>query len=143
MTAGRFRLHLRANERVFINGAVLKVDRKVAIEMLNDAVFLLEHHVMQQENATTPLRRLYFVVQSLILEPQTAQFARQVYEQSHHLLLAANKNRDVLEGLVEVRALVDNRRIYEAMKRLRALFVHDDDMGGEGGAVTLTDEAAA
>ena len=98
---------------------------------------------MQQENATTPLRRLYFVVQSLILEPQTAQFARQVYEQSHHLLLAANKNRDVLEGLVEVRALVDNRRIYEAMKRLRALFVHDDDMGGEGGAVTLTDEAAA
>lgn len=143
MTTGRFKLHLRANERVFINGAVLRVDRKVAVEMLNDAVFLLEHHVMQQENATTPLRRLYFVVQSLILEPQTAHFARDLYEQSHHLLISSSRNRDVLEGLVEVRALVDNRRIYEAMKRLRALFVHDNDMRDEGVVTALTGEAAA
>ena len=124
----RFRLHLKANERVFINGAVLRVDRKVAIEMLNDAAFLLEQHVMQEEDATTSLRKLYFTVQSMLMEPQTAPFAYQLYQQSHELILATNKDVTMLDGFVEVRRLIDNRRVYEAMKRLRALFVHEAEL---------------
>ena len=38
---------LRAGERIYINGAVLRVDRKATLELLNDATFLLETHVMQ------------------------------------------------------------------------------------------------
>lgn len=143
MTARCFKLHLRANERVFINGAVLKVDRKVAIEMLNDAVFLLEHHVMQEEEATTALRRLYFVLQSLILEPKTAHFALELYETSHRLLVSTCRNRDVLEGLIEVRRLIDNRKVYEAMKRLRLLFIYENDMRDEAAGVVWTGEASA
>jgi flagellar protein FlbT len=39
-------ISLRPGERIYVNGAVLKVDRKVAIEFLNDVTFLLEHHVL-------------------------------------------------------------------------------------------------
>ena len=38
---------LRAGERFFINGAVIRIDRKASIELLNDVTFLLENHVMQ------------------------------------------------------------------------------------------------
>lgn len=48
------RLSLRAGERIYMNGAVLRVDRKVSLELLNDASFLLEAHVLQAEAATTP-----------------------------------------------------------------------------------------
>ncbi len=40
---------LRAGERFFINGAVIRIDRKASIELLNDVTFLLENHVMQAE----------------------------------------------------------------------------------------------
>lgn len=127
----RFKLHLKAKERVFINGAVLRVDRKVSIEMLNDVDFLLEQHVMQEEQATTALRKLYYVIQSMLMEPQTAPFAHQLYQQSHALIMSTSRDVEVLDGLVEVRRLIDNRRVYEAMKRLRALFVHEK--GEDGG----------
>jgi flagellar biosynthesis repressor protein FlbT len=42
-------ISLRRGERIFINGAVLRVDRKVCLELLNDVTFLLESHVMQAE----------------------------------------------------------------------------------------------
>ena len=41
------RISLKSGERIFINGAVLRVDRKVAVEFLNDVTFLLENHVLQ------------------------------------------------------------------------------------------------
>ena len=119
---GRLKIHLKANERIFINGGVLKVDRKVSIELLNDVVFLLESHVMQQEQATTPLRQLYFVIQSMLIDPQTVPLARQIYDQSHKLLLATFKDQDVLEGLVDVQSLVERGRAFEALKRIRGLF---------------------
>ena len=40
---------LRAGERFFINGAVIRIDRKASIELLNEVTFLLENHVMQAD----------------------------------------------------------------------------------------------
>jgi flagellar protein FlbT len=119
---GRLKIHLKANERIFINGAVIKVDRKVALEFLNEVIFLLEAHVIQQEDATTPLRQLYFVVQSMVMEPATIQLASQIFDKHYRGLLSAFKDQGVLEGLVDVRDLVERRKIYEALKRLRGLF---------------------
>ena len=50
------KISLKPNEKIYINGAVVKVDRKVSIEFLNDVQFLLENHVLQAEQASTPLR---------------------------------------------------------------------------------------
>jgi flagellar protein FlbT len=128
--SGRLKIHLKANERIFINGGVLRVDRKVAIELLNDVVFLLESHVLQQDQATTALRQLYFVVQSMLIEPRTGSLSRQIYEQMHRNLIANFKNQDVLEGLVEVRQLIERGRAFEALKRIRLLFATEDELLG-------------
>jgi hypothetical protein len=61
--SGHLKVHLKPNERVYINGGVIKVDRKVTIELMNEVVFLLEGHILQEDEATTPLRQLYFIVQ--------------------------------------------------------------------------------
>ena len=67
---------LRAGERLFINGAVIRVDRKATIELLNDVTFLLENHVMQADQATTPLRQVYFAVQVMLMDPSAKAAAR-------------------------------------------------------------------
>ena len=69
---------LRAGERIYINGAVLRIDRKATIELLNDATFLLETHVMQASDATTPLRQIYFVVQVMLMDPAAAKATTQL-----------------------------------------------------------------
>ena len=63
------KISLRAGERVYINGAVLRVDRKVSLELVNDVMFLLEGQVMQASDATTALRQLYFIVQLMLMNP--------------------------------------------------------------------------
>ena len=63
---------LRAGERFFINGAVIRIDRKASIELLNEVTFLLENHVMQAEEATTLVRQIYFAVQIMLMDPMAA-----------------------------------------------------------------------
>jgi flagellar protein FlbT len=120
------KVSLRPGERIFINGAVLRVDRKVSVEFLNDVTFLLENHVMQAEAATTPLRQLYFIVQTMAIDPSSLALSRELYEKSHKLLMAAFSNLEILDGLLAVAKLVEDSRYYEALKALRGLFAAED-----------------
>jgi flagellar protein FlbT len=120
------RISLRAGERIYINGAVLRVDRKVAIELVNDVMFLLESQVMQVAGATTALRQLYFIVQHMLMNPTDIEEASELYGQHHAALLAACENQQILEGLGAMDALVRATRYYEALKRIRALFPIED-----------------
>ncbi|WP_298957362.1 flagellar biosynthesis repressor FlbT [uncultured Methylobacterium sp.] len=115
-------LSLRAGERVFINGAVLRVDRKVTIELMNDATFLLENHVIQPEEATTPLRQLYFAAQTMLIEPARAEEARALYRRLDAALMATFVSAEILHGLRNAAAMVEAERPFEALKVIRALY---------------------
>jgi flagellar protein FlbT len=116
------RLSLRGGEKIYINGAVLRVDRKVSLELLNDVTFLLESHVLQLADAGTPLRQLYFVVQMMLIDPNAVEAARERFDRMHPLLLGTFENREILAGLKEVDALVCEERYFEALKVIRGLF---------------------
>jgi flagellar protein FlbT len=124
------KLWLRAGERIFINGAVLRVDRKVAVEFLNDVTFLLESHVLQPEQATTALRQLYFIVQTMAIDPASQVMSKELFEKTHRLMLAAFSNVQVLNGLRSIGPLVEGARYYEALKALRSLFPIEDAILG-------------
>ncbi|WP_280177560.1 flagellar biosynthesis repressor FlbT, partial [Candidatus Liberibacter asiaticus] len=63
------RISLKAGERIFLNGAVVRVNNKVILELLNDITFILEHHVIREEEAITPFHQLYLIVQMIFLVP--------------------------------------------------------------------------
>jgi flagellar protein FlbT len=116
------KISLRAGERVYINGAVLRVDRKVSVELVNDVMFLLEAQIMQAAEATTAMRQLYFVVQLMLMNPTDVRDAATLYGQHHAALLAVCESQQMLDGLAAVDDLVRATRYYEALKRIRALF---------------------
>jgi flagellar biosynthesis repressor protein FlbT len=116
------RISLRNGERIYINGAVLRVDRKVGIELLNDVTFLLESQVMQAADATTPLRQLYFVVQLMLMNPADTREASELVGQLSQAMHAIVDDPIIQQGLRVVEALVPNGRYYEALKTIRALF---------------------
>jgi flagellar protein FlbT len=133
------RIHLRPGERLYVNGAVLRVDRKVSIEFLNNVTFLLENHVMLAEEATTPLRQLYFIVQTMLIDPSSSASTQELYEKSHALLLATFTNEQVLAGLHSVHALVHGKRLFDALKLIRTLFPIEDWVLSKPGLVATAD----
>ena len=116
------KISLRAGERVYINGAVLRVDRKVSLELVNDVMFLLENQVMQAAEASTPMRQLYFVVQLMLMSPNDTRDSMALYQQLRQAIMEATENIEILQGLLAVEELVSSVRYFEALKRLRALF---------------------
>ena len=115
-------ISLRAGERLFLNGAVLRVDRKVTVELLNDATFLLENHVLQVEDTKTPVRQLYFAVQAMLMDPQNAAPSRSLFEAMAADVGAAFRSPAIRTGVEEAMAQVAAERPFHALKTLRALF---------------------
>jgi flagellar protein FlbT len=128
----RRQFSLNAGERIFINGAVLKVDRRVSIELLNEAACLHERHILQPEDTTTPLRQLYFVVQTMLMGPSDEEAAQRMFEVTHVSLLLAFSNESVLKGLLDVKALVSRGRLVEALDTVRGLFPIESEILGRG-----------
>jgi flagellar protein FlbT len=136
------KISLRAGERIFINGAVLKPDRKVTLEFLNTVTFLLEQHVLSVEETTTPLRQLYFMVQTAIIEPKSADDAISMAKQSVRLLQSTFTNPEMLANLEVVEHFITRGRHFECLRLLRKLFTLEQSII-DGRAVQGLQEPAA
>ncbi len=119
--AGGLKITLRAGERIFINGGVLRVDRKVSVELMNDVIFLLEQHIMKPEDTTTPLRQLYFMIQMMLMDPALHMKARTMARESVSNLLASVSDSRLIQGLRETSDMLDGDRAFDALKKVRSL----------------------
>ena len=115
-------LRIRAGEKIYLNGAVVRFDRKVSIEILNDVSFLLEGHVLQADDATTPLRQLYFVVQSALIDPANSITICVLISDMLKRTTQSFSNREVLYGLVEVSELLERGRFFDCLRIIRNLY---------------------
>lgn len=119
----RLKITVRGGDRLFVNGAILRMDRKVGIEMLNEVTFLLEQHVIEQNETSSPLRQFYFITQTILIEPALNDTARRL---ASHCLASlfvayAETDRELAAGLKEVEALFRSERLIETLKKIRSL----------------------
>jgi flagellar biosynthesis repressor protein FlbT len=121
-------IHLKRNERLFVNGAVLRLDRRGTIELMNDAQFLLENHIMQPEEATTPLRQMYFVVQTMIIDPLNAHLTSALFLAQASQIENLAHTQKYLNLIQAVRGLVEKDNNFEALKLLRKSFNIEDEL---------------
>lgn len=120
-------LHLKSGERLFINGAALRVDRRVSIELLNDATFLLGSHVMASDAATTPLRQLYYMIQLLLTDPANTARIAPLVDSALDTVATTYEGEHFAGALAEVEARLAIKRYFDAMKMLRAMFDAEDN----------------
>lgn len=128
-------IHLKRGEKIYVNGAVLRVDRRASLEFLNDVDFLLENHVIQADEAKTPLKQLYFVVQSMLIDPVNAGVTLELYKHLSHRIVAASDTPDLRAVLQATDDRVARGKHFEALKQLRAAFVLEERLLAGGSAV--------
>lgn len=116
------KISLKPNEKIYLNGAVIRVDRKVTLELLNDVQFLLESHVLQIDEASTPLRQLYFILQVMLMNPSGAGDAYEMFRRSLPLMLASFSDPEITGTLKHVDQMVGEGHVYEALKAIRSLY---------------------
>ncbi len=116
------KISMKPNEKIYINGAVIRVDRKVTVELLNDVQFLLQNHVIQAEDASTPLKQLYFIVQVMLMNPSDAAQAREMFRRSLPLLLVSFDDAEICATLKQVDRMVGEGKVFDALRAIRALY---------------------
>lgn len=117
------KIQLKPKERVIINGAVIEghPDNRTEIVVLNNAAVMRQKHILQESDADTPVKRLYFALQMLYLDED----ARPTYEVSYkkfHKDLADTFTLPTIKTSLE---LIDDaaskQKYYDAMKVCRDL----------------------
>lgn len=138
-----FKVSLKANERIYVNGAVIKVDRKTSIEFLNDVNFLLENHILQYNNANTPLKELYYLVQLMLMAPNEVDIVINLFKSRIYSLISELSDERITTELKNVDRLVHEKYFFEAMKNIRELYQIEHNILGQNITVSPVIPASA
>jgi flagellar protein FlbT len=112
---------LKPGEKVIINGAVIgRGDEPGSFYLYNKVKFLRGREVMKEEQADSPEKKLYLIVQLIYLFPDSA--AENIVKFKAICAELARQRPDEREQLAEVARLVQSEDYYRALKLTAKLF---------------------
>lgn len=118
-------IDLKPGEKILIGTAVVTNDdqRRTRLHIAGDAPILREKDVMQEEDADTPCRKIYFLIQCMYLARNPRQYHERYFAMLREIQEAAPStalffmkiNERIIEGsyykaLKEARDLIDHER---------------------------------
>ena len=120
------KLSLKPGERFVLNGAVVQNgDRRGVLVLQNKASVLREKDIMQQEEASTPARRIYFAVMMMYLDEANAHRYFEEFSTRLAEFMGAIANPDVLADCVVASKHVLAREYYKALMCCRQLIEYE------------------
>ena len=139
------KIELKPGERAILNGVVIEgaSDGRTEFVVLNRATIMRERHILKEEEANTPVKRLYFALQMMYIEP--------AQKEDYEVLL--NKFAGDLErtlslptlrfALEQIVACAKNGQFYEALKICRAMIETEEHLFEYSRQLNAAHQAAA
>ena len=125
------KLSLKPGEKFVLNGAVVQNgDRRGVLVLQNKASVLREKDIMQQENANTPARRIYFPVMMMYLDEPGAERYYDEFVRRMSEFMGVIRNPNVLADCVDVSKYCMEREYYKALMLCRKLIEYEDERLG-------------
>jgi flagellar protein FlbT len=129
------KLSLKPGEKFVLNGAVVQNgDRRGVLLLQNKASVLREKDIMQQDDANTPARRIYFPVMMMYLDEAGAQSYYAAFAQRLTEFMGAISNPKVMADCVEISRLCMSGEYYKALMLSRRLIEYEDERLGNVGS---------
>lgn len=123
------KLSLKPGEKFVINGAVIaNGDRRTSLIIHNKAAILRERDIMQEEEANTPARRVYFPIMLMYLDEDGydkyyEQFVARITE-----LMDAIRTPAILELCVQISKDVMARNYYRAVMNCKKVIAFEEEL---------------
>jgi flagellar protein FlbT len=117
------KIQLKPKERVIINGAVIEghPDNRTEIVVMNNASVMRQKHILQESEADTPVKRLYFTLQMLYIDEEHRGGYEASFRKYHADLADTLKLPIITTSLVLIDSAVKDGKYYDAMKVCRDL----------------------
>jgi flagellar biosynthesis repressor protein FlbT len=121
------KLRLKPNERVVINGCVVQNDaRRHTLTISNFANVIRGSDILAEEDATTPARRAYFVIQSMLLDPKLSDTCGEIIASMLAKLYAALVRPEMQDAVMQTMQYVSERDYYKALACLRPVMAYEE-----------------
>ena len=125
------KLSLKPGEKFVLNGAVVQNgDRRGVLVLQNKASVLREKDIMQQEQANTPARRIYFPVMMMYLDESGAERYYDEFVRRMSEFMGVIGNPNILADCVDVSRFCMEREYYKALMLCRKLIEYEDERLG-------------
>jgi flagellar protein FlbT len=120
-------LELRQGDLLIVNGAPIRFRNRARIELAGRARFLFGKQILAAEAATTPVRRIYFALQTAYVGQEHERaggmaLARGLVED----FLASGAAEAVRSAVQRALALAEADNSYEALKLVRRVMQQED-----------------
>jgi flagellar protein FlbT len=123
------KLSLKPGERFVVNGAVLQNgDRRAVLLLQNKASILREKDIIQPEDANTPVRRIYFPIMMMYLDPAGAAGFYDEFLMRMNEFMGVTRQADVLRECVSTSREVMAGEYYKALTRCRRLLIYEQGL---------------
>lgn len=119
-------IDLKPGEKLLIGEAVLTNDsQRTRLHIAGDAPIMREKDVMQEEEADTPCKRIYFLVQCMYLARDPGQYHKRYFEMVREVQSASPSssiffmqiNEEIISGMY-----------YRALKLAKQLIEHETEL---------------
>ncbi|MGJ3230576.1 MAG: flagellar biosynthesis repressor FlbT [Oceanicaulis sp.] len=129
------KLSLKPGEKFVLNGAVVENgDRRATLILQNKASVLREKDIMQEHEADTPAKRIYFPVMMMYLSASSQDGLYDEFVMRMTEFMGALSNPDALADCVAVSREVMGGEYYKALLRCRKLIAYEAERLGGGQA---------
>lgn len=113
-------LYIKPNEKLIIGDAVVvNGPRSTTMTMLSRTPILREKHILTEEQADTPLKRLQYFLQAILLSDGSDVAAKDACDTGAQML--AEQTPELREGLTEAQQHLEAARYYRALQAIRTL----------------------
>lgn len=129
------KLRLKPCERVVINGCVVQNEnRRYTLTVSNFAQIIRGSDILQEEAAVTPVRRAYFVIQSMLLDPQGNDGRSGIVAEMMATLYTVFARPDIRDRIARAMRHVGERDYYKALACLRPVMDYEKTVLARGEA---------
>ena len=132
------KVNIKPGEKFVVNGAVMVAGNKGASLVLqNEATILLGKDIMQEEEADTPAKRIYFTILLMYLDEAGRSDYYPTFMKLAEDFMEATTFNEVRRTLLHIVQDVNANKYYRALKTCKALISYETQVltyGQSGGA---------
>ncbi len=122
------KLSLKPGEKFVVNGAVISNgDRRSSLVIQNKVSILREKDIMRQEDATTPVRRIYFPIMLCYLDPDNRSKYIEEFMIRMSEFMSIIEDPEAKARSIEISTDVMNQNYYRALMTCKKLFAFEKE----------------
>ncbi len=119
-------IDLKPAERVIIGNALItNDDNRTRLHIEGDAPILREKDIMREEEADSPCKKIYFIIQLMYLSSDPAKLHDVYFKQLGDVQKAAPSTATFF---LKINDFILNGQIYKALKESRHLIEHEQEI---------------